>query len=405
MTYDLIIRGGRVLDPSQNIDQVMDIGISAGKIAALNLAADSQASQVLDANGKLVTAGLIDLHAHVSRDLVSLAVDPDEAGISAGVTALCDAGSTGYLHFHPFRKYVIQPAKTDVFAFLNISPFGEVLLPEVGFELIDEAAFLEVIEANRDVIRGIKVRAIAELIYATKVDVMAKAVRIARKAGLPIMVHMGMGFEEPVPADEIAAFITRCVDQLDKGDIITHAFTDKPGGVFNMDGTPKPGLEAALARGVFLDAASGRGHINFNLARAAIQRGFRPHTIGTDVVRLPQEQPHFYNVALLASKLIALGLTLPEAVQAVTSTPALLLSESANRGSLKAGLTADISVMGCAEGEFFFHDGRAGNIINGPLCLSPQHVIKAGTLYPVRQSYQQHIPTRELFQQALSAAR
>ncbi len=147
--------------------------------------------------GKLVCPGLIDTHAHVSRDLVSLAVDPDEAGVFAGVTSVIDAGSTGYLHLPPFRKYVIAQARTDVFVFLNISPFGEVVLPEVGFDLVDEGAFLATIEDNRDVVCGIKVRAIGELIYATKIDVIDLAVRIARKAGLPLMVHLGMGFNEP----------------------------------------------------------------------------------------------------------------------------------------------------------------------------------------------------------------
>jgi len=401
MRADVLIKGGRVIDPSRSIDQVMDIAVVDDKIVPLTEMNAAPPVHVIDAAGMLVCPGLIDLHAHVSRELVSLAVDPDEAGLLAGVAAVNDAGSTGYLHLHPFRKFVIDEARTDIFVFLNVSPFGEVVLPEVGFELVDEAAFMAVIDANRDIVRGIKVRAIGELIYANKVDVIKLAVHIARKAGLPLMVHLGMGFNEPVSAGEIDAFITRMLGMLEKGDILTHAYTDKPGGVFRMDGTPLAGLEAALGRGVYLDAAPGRGHINFNLARAALQRGFIPSAMGTDVVKLPEEQPHFYNVAAVASKFIALGLPLSAAVAAISTNPARMLAEQDRRGSLQPGMPADISILGFHEGDFLFHDGRAGNLIPGSLFLSPQIVIKEGVVLSVRPSYRAHLPTRSMMEAVL----
>jgi dihydroorotase len=401
MPVDLLIKNGRVVDPSQNIDRITNIAITDGKISALDAPAATEAAQTLDATGQLVCPGLIDIHAHVSRDLVSLAVDPDEAGVTAGCTAVSDAGSVGYLHLHPFRKYAIEPAKTDVFVFLNVSPFGEVVLPETGFDILDEAEFLRVIDTNRDVVRGIKLRAIAELIYAVKVDVVKMAVRIAHKAGLPLMVHLGMGFNEPVPADEIDAFITRMLGMLEKGDILTHAFTDKPGGVFRLDGSPLPGLESALGRGVYLDAAPGRGHINFNLARAALQRGFAPQAFGTDVVKLPEPQPHFYNVAAVASKFMALGLSLADAIRAASCNPAKMLGEQDQRGSLRPGLAADISILGYHEGEFLLHDGRAGNLIPADVFLSPQITIKNGEIIPVRESHRRHVPTRSMMEALL----
>jgi len=395
---DLLVRNGRVVDPSQGIDRVMDIAISDGKIAALDVPSGVEAGHSLDASGSLVCPGLIDIHAHVSRDLVSLAVDPDDGGVTAGVTTVNDAGSVGYLHLHPFRKFAIAQARTDVFVFLNISPFGEVVLPEVGFDIVDETEFIKVIESNRDVVRGIKLRAIGELIYATRVDVVDLAVRIARKAGLPLMVHLGMGFNEPLSADQIEGFISHLLGRLEQGDILTHAYTDKPGGIFHMDGTPMPGLEAALGRGVTLDAAPGRGHINFNLVKAALARGFVPQAFGTDVVRLPEEEPHFYNVAAVVSKFIALGLSLQDALAAATCGPANLLGEQEKRGSLKPGMQADLSILGCHEGEFLFHDGRAGNIIPGNLFLSPQVVIKRGESIPVRASHRDHIPEKSLME-------
>ena len=158
--------------------------------------------------------------------------------MTTGVTTVVDAGSTGWTNLHAFRKFVSAPARTDVFAFLNIAPFGEAILPEVGFEVVDEDAVLRTIAANGDFVRGIKVRAIGELMYATKVDVIGLAVRVARRAGLPLMVHLGMGFAEPVGQAEIDAFIARLLGMLESGDVLTHAFTDKPGGVFRPDGTP-----------------------------------------------------------------------------------------------------------------------------------------------------------------------
>lgn len=399
MPDDLIIRGGRVVDPAGGLDRLLDVAVAGGRIAAVgeNLP-QPDGARLLDARGKLVCPGLIDLHAHVARDLVSLAVDPDQAGVLAGVTAVSDAGSVGYLHLHPFRKFAITQARTDVFVFLNVSPFGEVVLPEVGFEILDESAFLAAIEANRDVVRGIKLRAIGELIYAQKVDVVAQAVRIARKAGLPLMVHLGMGFSEPLAAQEIEAFISRLLGLLEQGDILTHAYTDKPGGVFRLDGTPLDGLEAALGRGVLLDAAPGRGHINFNLARAALRRGYSPQAMGTDVVQLGEDQPHFYNVAAVASKFIALGMGFADALAAITCNPARMLGEQARRGRLQPGLLADITILDCLAGEYLFHDGRAGNVIPGSLFLSPQITIKGGAVIPVRASYTSHIPEKAVME-------
>jgi dihydroorotase len=394
MQADLLIQNARVVDPSQAIDRVMNVAITDGKIAALDAPAATEAKQTYDASGKLVCPGFIDIHAHVSSDIVPLAVTPDEAGVSAGCTAVSDAGSVGYLHLHPFRKFAIAPARTDVFVFLNVSPFGEVVLPEVGFDIVDEAEFLKVIEANRDIVKGIKLRAIGELIYANKVDVVDLAVRIARKAGLPLMIHLGMGFNEPLTSDEIASFITCMLGRCEKGDILTHAFTDKPGGVFRLDGAPIAGLEEALARGVYLDAAPGRGHINFNLVKAALARGFAPQALGTDVVRLPEEQPHFYNVPAVASKFMALGMSLNDVIAAATCNPAKMLGEEEKRGSIKVGMTADLTMLGWHEGEFLLHDGRVGNVVPANIFLSPQMVVKRGEMIQVRESHRGHIPTK-----------
>ena len=376
MPVDLIIRNGRVIDPAQGIDAVLDVAIAEGTIAALEPAmVNESGAEELALTGQLVTPGLIDLHAHVASDLVSLAVEPDRAGVEAGVTTVADAGSTGYLNFPAFRKFVIAPAQTDVFVFLHVAPFGEAILPEVAYDHSDVDAILKVIQEHRDMVRGVKVRAVKELLAGTGIDVLDMARRIAREAGLPLMVHVGTEDDEAHPEEAITSLTTRVLGMLDREDVITHAYTDKPGGIFHPDGTPVDGLEAALARGVLLDAAPGRGHLNFELARVALERGYPPAALGTDVVKL-DDQPHFYHVAAVASKFMALGLSLHDAVKALTINPARILGIEDRAGSLKVGMPADLTITSFHGGEFMYHDGRAGHTIRGAVNLAPQFVIK-----------------------------
>ncbi len=205
-----------------------------------------------------------------------------------------------------------------------------------------------------------------------------------------------------VSPDLINDFITHMLGRLEKGDILTHAYTDKPGGVFHSDGTPLPGLEEAVVRGVNLDAAPGRGHINFKLAQAVLKHGFKPNTLGTDVVKLSDDQPHFYNIAAVASKFMALGLSLSEVIAAATCNPAKMLGMQDILGSLRPGMNADLSILEYLEGDFLFHDGRAGNLIPGNVFLLPQKVVKHGEVISVRESFSNHIPEKKVMEAVLN---
>jgi dihydroorotase len=141
--------------------------------------------------------------------------------------------------------------------------------------------------------------------------------------------------------------------------------------------------------------------LNFKLAQAAIAHGFFPQAFGTDVVKLDEEQPHFYNVAAIASKFVALGLSLTDSIAAATCNPARMLNEQDKRGSLRQGMPADISILGYHEGEFLFHDGRAGNLIPGNVFLSPQMVVKNGKVILVRESFSSHIPEKPMMEELL----
>ena len=380
------------MDPDQAIDGICDVAVRNGCIEKIGDKLPAGTAEIIDAKGMLVTPGLIDLHAHVAPEVVSLSVEPDEAGINTGVTAVNDAGSCGWLNFDLFRKYILPRAKTRVYAFVHMAPFGEAVLPEIGYEAIQEDKIVKVIESNRDIIRGIKLRAVGELIHSNQASVVDKAKKVADRVGVPLMVHLGMNRNETLSRQTINDFIANLLGVLDNGDILTHAFTDNPGGVFSPDGSPVPGLEAALSRGVLLDAAPGKGHFSFKVAQQAIERGIYPHALGTDVVKLDTVYPHFYNVAAIMSKFIALGAPLESAIAMTTSNAAKMLSAANECGSLKPGMPADITVMEVKEGDFLFQDGRAGNQISGEFLLTPRLVIKDGKKNEISTHIVDHLP-------------
>ena len=393
-----------MLDPGLDLDGPKEILIKDGRIADLQDHIEPTASvEIMDVSGCLVTPGFIDFHAHVARDLVSLAVNPDRAGVETGVTTVCDAGSIGWVNFHPFEKFIVASAETRVLSFLHLAPFGEALMPEIGYGAVDEVALQRVLNQHRDMIRGIKLRLVEGVFLDRSVDTLGLGVRMAREAGLPVIVHIGLSPDTQISPDRIKASTTKLLGLLEAGDVITHAFTDKPGAIFNLEGEPVAGLDNALQCGVLLDAAPGRGHLNFNLARSAMARGYRPSALGTDVVQVDDEQPHFFNVAAVMSKFLALGLTLKEVVAAVTHQPARITGMQEEIGALVVGREADITISELHEGQFMFHDGRAMNMISGSAYISPQLCIRRGQVFAVRGNYREHVPTPDVFQAYMQA--
>jgi len=191
--YDLLIKRGRVIDPSQNIDDKLDIAISGGKISKVAKDIPAQESQqVIDARDKIVTPGLIDLHCHVCGGIINICVEPDTAGVKQGVTTVVDGGSTGQAIFGGFPRYVIPSSHTTVFCFLHLGSQGLSIMPELrGWEEIDLDATAATIDSNRDVIKGVKLRLVGNIIESAGVKVVKMAKEIARKFDLPIMIHIG----------------------------------------------------------------------------------------------------------------------------------------------------------------------------------------------------------------------
>jgi len=375
--YDLLIKRGRVIDPSQNIDDKLDIAISGGKISKVAKDIPAQESQqVIDARDKIVTPGLIDLHCHVCGGIINICVEPDTAGVKQGVTTVVDGGSTGQAIFGGFPRYVIPSSHTTVFCFLHLGSQGLSIMPELrGWEEIDLDATAATIDSNRDVIKGVKLRLVGNIIESAGVKVVKMAKEIARKFDLPIMIHIGDVQRRISPT-----LTQEVLPLLEPGDILSHIFTAKLGGILRPDGTVLPELKEALERGVVLDVAHGWLNFSFETARRCLAQGILPTTVSSDLTTssLPTRT---YGLTVTMSKLMALGLSLEQIIQMATTNPAHALSIEDSMGSLKPGRDADVSILELLSGAWNLEDTEQ-EIMQVSKLISPNLTIKSGELIP-----------------------
>jgi dihydroorotase len=375
--YDLLIRGGRVVDPSQGISAERDVAISAHRIArvAPNIP-ENEARNVLDARGKIVTPGLIDIHVHVYEGVAPLGIPADPNCIAKGVTTVVDAGSAGAHTFPGLRKYVISVVDTRVYALLNISVVGQSTLSTDNphGELLDlryanPKLAVRTIERNRDVILGVKVRLTRNIAG----DHDLEALKLAREASdavrLPLMVHIG-GTHSPLPA---------ILAMLKKGDVITHSFRGSPGGILDDRGRIQKEVRKAVADGVHLDIGHGAGSFSFDTAEKALRQELLPGTISSDVHQFNVNGPVF-DLATTLSKFLHLGMTLEQVVERATANPARTFGFPKGLGTLSEGSDADVAVFSLNEGRFEFIDA-VGDKRVGTRKLVPAATVKTGRLY------------------------
>ena len=350
-SYDLLIAGGRVIDPGQKLSAVLDVGILHGRVARIaeNLPR-AQARQVFDATDKIVTAGLIDLHSHVYEYGTPLGTNSDRIGNQSGVTTIVDCGSTGASMFLGFRKFVIEGARTRIYALLNISTAGcctdEIYLDP---RLINTRAALRVIENNRDLILGIKVRVRGRHDdLAHDISIMKTAREIADATGVPIMMHWST---EP----ELLAIMKR-------GDILTHPFNPPSAYTSNIFGSDMtqddevlPQILALTDRGIYTDGQLGTTHHQWEVSEKATSQGWYPDAISTDVARNPDGSSA--SVLLPMSQFLQLGMSLEQVIERVTTNPAKMLNYPEKVGSLEPGSTADVAILELEQGSFTFGDG------------------------------------------------
>ena len=375
--YDLLIRGGRVVDPSQNLSAERDIGISKRRIAAVEpRISETDARQVLDARGKIVTPGLIDIHVHVYDGVAPLGIPADPNCIAKGVTTAVDAGSAGAHTFPGLRKYVINVADTRIYALLNISVIGQSTLSTDNpwGELLDlryanAKLAIRTIEQNRDVILGVKIRMTRNIAGDHDLKALGLAREAADAVGLPLMVHIG-GSYSPV---------TSILSTLKKGDIITHSFRGGDGGILDSKDRVLPEVRAAIGRGVHMDIGHGAGSFSFDTAEKTLRQGILPGTISSDVHEFNVNGPVF-DLATTLSKFLHLGLTLEQVVERATTNAANAFHFTNGLGTLRVGAEADVAVFSLAEGNFEFTDSL-GAKRTGHQKLVPVATVKGGKIY------------------------
>lgn len=368
--FDLVVRGGTVIDPAAGLHAVRDVAIRDGRIAAVEARiGPGDDAATLDASGKLVLPGLIDLHTHLFWGYHG--TRPDDGCLPRGTTTALDAGSTGANGFEAFDELIVRTSRTRVRSWLNISTIGliEIRVGELlNLLYVDVAAAVRTARAAPGTIVGFKIR-LSE--YVAGAD-FKPALRLAREAadatGLPLMVHIG-DTNEPLPA---------ALALLRPGDLVTHAFTGRRHGILDYDGTLLPAVREARAAGVRFDAAHGRRHFGFAATRRALDQGFLVDTLSSDTSRRSAGDPA-YHLPLLMSKLMALGLALGDVVPLVTRNPAAFLGQSGELGTLAPGAVGDVAILESLEGEFPFVDAE-GQTTVGRRRLRPWRTVIGGAV-------------------------
>ena len=375
--FDLLIRGGRVIDPSQNMDAVTDVAVTGGKISGIGPEiAPGGAAMIIDAAGRIVTPGLIDLHTHVYDGFLNNGANPDVVGVNQGVTTVVDGGSAGHAIFAGFPRYVVPAARTDIYCFLHIGSFGLAVMPELWRqEEINPEATEAVIANHPDLIRGVKLRIVGKLIASEGIAVVKTAQKTAKRFGLPLMVHIGdrNRWIPPLLTRELLAL-------LEKGDILSHFCTGQPGSLLGDDGRAAPELVAARERGVVLDVANGISNFSYAVARAMMAQGILPTTLSTDVTRTSVQGPA-YGLTVTMSKFLELGLPLERMIAMTTLHPARAVGIDDRKGALKPGMDADISILEIQPGRWRLPDSHE-ELLDVTRLIRPVLTVKAGVPIP-----------------------
>lgn len=374
MISDVLIRRGRVIDPSQQLDAVLDVAIRDGTITAIGEDLTVRdAAMTIDAQGLYVVPGLIDLHVHVYRGHSPFGLEPDPLCAAGGVTTMLDAGSAGSHNFSGFRRDVIDPADTEIFALVNLSCIGLAAftigeLPDRRYA--DPEGVVRVLTEHPEVAIGVKLRASEHIIGsgATAWANLHDALSAARESGTWLMIHIA---DTPMPLPEI-------LTHLEPGDCITHCFTRRGHGLLDEKGRVFQAVRDAQQRGVVFDVGHGFGSFSWDVAEAAIAQGFEPTTISTDLHTLNVDGP-VYDMPTTMSKFLALGVPLARVVEMSTSRPAAVLKRSGQLGTLREGTVADVTVLRERSGKFALVD-TDGKTRTGERLLEAVSTIRRGAL-------------------------
>ncbi|MDA0983576.1 MAG: amidohydrolase/deacetylase family metallohydrolase [Proteobacteria bacterium] len=419
MLYDLVLRGGRVIDPAQNLNGIHDVAVKDGRIAAVLPTshpsfATSSAKDTIDVSGKLVLPGLIDTHAHVFEYVTGrFGLEADLCGVRSGVTTLIDQGGPSCMTLPAFREFVVNAKKSRCFAFLSSYLVGGMeghFYPSLYKpDCVDVDATVKAALENRDIVKGFKAHAELGGFARWGIEVIRLSAQIAKKADLPLYIHFGQLWSLPesgpngVDPDTI---LEQVVPLLKPGDVIAHPFTRHPGGFVNRQGKLHPIVKEALAMGLKTDVGHG-SHFSYKMARIALDAGVMPDTLGADMhgynTRVPRaasgatdplrgtptehpDKEHMFfgqtrfSLVSAMSSMLALGLTIEQIVPMVTTRPAKMIGLETELGHLKPGVGADISVLHDERGSWTLQDNEKTRLHTDRM-LRPYFCLRAGKRY------------------------
>ena len=381
--FDVVIKGGEVLDPSQKLRTKRDVGIRFGLVEALegDIPA-TRANRLLNAEGKLVVPGLIDLHAHVFPYGSPIGIPADELVPFQGTTTVVSAGDAGANNFSVFRRHILAQTRTRMYAFVHIANIGlgSVPVPEllnIDFAQVDAAA--RVVAENADIVIGVKVRMSENVIAKHRLEPLKRAIQACERSGTSakVMCHIG--------GVETVGLMSDILNMLRAGDVLTHCYTGAPnaGGQFTnivQGGTLLPAALAAKQRGVIFDVGHGGGSFDYTVAEAAIQHGCPPDVISSDIHVFSGNTPGMPYLTWVMSKFLNLGFSLEDVIAMTTMNPAKVINRSPKLGTLQVGAPGDVTILEVIHGSVEFVDTR-NNKRSGTTHLKPAHAVVGGVAF------------------------
>ncbi|MGH3210381.1 MAG: amidohydrolase family protein [Trebonia sp.] len=386
MTYDLLIKGGHVLDPGQGLDGALDIAVTGGKIAKVAAGIGPEdAARVIEVRGpgRHVVPGLIDLHTHVADGAITKGVgmggcDADDIGVHSGVTTVADAGSVGVANLGVFPAHILPKAKTRIITMVNVGSHAHSMPGPADVNSlgdINRDALALAAEHNPGLIAGVKLRIVGPAFQSFGEEIITTAKAAARDLGVPLMVHIGDFTAKDDASAARRGELTRfLLKTFEPGDILTHLCTPNSGRVLDPEGRPYPEVAEARANGVVLDSALGRGNFGIEVARRQADLGLFPDTISSDLTAMGQT---LHSLLECMAKFMSIGYTLADVVKATTSSAAAALGLQHQIGSIAVGRDADLSIIDVVEGDFTFTD-TTGQQFRGGYGLVPVRTLKAG---------------------------
>ena len=378
--FDLLVRNANVLDPSTNLAGKRDIGIRYGLIEAIEQSIEpTRAQRVMDVAGKLVTPGLIDLHAHTFPYGSAIGIPADELIAHQGTTTVVSAGDGGANNIAAFRRFIVPGSRTRQYAFVHIAVAGLAGFPvpellNIGYAQPEAAA--RAVAENSELVLGVKVRMSENVIARHGIEPLKRAIAACVMSGVPakVMCHIGG------VADR--ALMSQILDMLRPGDVLTHCFSGAPNdaGQFTnivQDGKLLPAALEAKKRGVVFDIGHGGGSFDFTVAQAAIEQGCLPDTISSDIHVFSANAPGIAYLPWVMSKMMTLGFSLAQVVVMATAAPARVIARIPKHGTIQVGSPADLSIFDTVEGPVTFEDTRT-NKRNGNVYIKPIGTVVAG---------------------------